>query len=308
MISVVIPLYNKEASIAHTLESVLAQTYQDFEVVVVDDGSTDNGPAVVEKFTGPRIRLVRQPNGGVSAARNKGIEEAKGEYVAFLDADDEWETTCLETQHDLVIEYPECTVFSVSYKFRYDNGRISNPLINHLTFKEETGVLNNYFRVASDSHPPICTISVMVKKESLQSIGGFPVGIAQGEDLLTWTKLALMNKIAYSKRQLAIYNLRSTHSAANAPLLKVKEEDPVGETLKALYKKNKEVDSLDKYLSRWHKIRSIYALRNCQRFLSCKEAVKSLYYHPLNYKMYPVFFLAILPEKMIRKVLSILHS
>lgn len=307
MISVVIPLYNKEASIAHTLECVLAQTYQDYEVVVVDDGSTDNSAAIVAQFKDSRIRLVRQPNGGVSAARNTGIREARGKYIAFLDADDEWEITYLETQHDLVIGYPECAVFCVGYKFRYDNGRLSNPLINHLPFKEELGVLNNYFQVASDSHPPICTISVMVKKDSLQSIGGFPVGIAQGEDLLTWTKLALRNKIAYSKKQLAIYNLRSTHSSANAPLLKVKKEDLVGDALKELYTKNKEVDCFDKYLSRWHKIRSIYALRNCQRLLSCKEAVKSLYYHPLNYKMYPVFFLALLPEKMIRKVLSKLH-
>ena len=90
MISVVIPLYNKEEQIADTLQSIFAQTFQDFEIVIVDDGSTDNSVEEVEKFDDSRIRLIHQTNAGVSAARNRGIEEARGELIAFLDADDEW--------------------------------------------------------------------------------------------------------------------------------------------------------------------------------------------------------------------------
>ena len=110
MISGIIPLYNKAESIATALDCVLAQTYQDFEVVVVDDGSTDKGATIVEQYTDPRIRLVCQENAGVSAARNKGIEEAKGEYVAFLDADDEWMPEYLENQYSLTLRYPQCDV------------------------------------------------------------------------------------------------------------------------------------------------------------------------------------------------------
>lgn len=96
MISVVIPLYNKEASIAQSLKSVLSQEYDDFEVVIVDDGSTDGSVGVVEAINDPRIRLIKQENGGPSKARNTGVKNAKGEWILFLDADDELEPGALE--------------------------------------------------------------------------------------------------------------------------------------------------------------------------------------------------------------------
>jgi len=93
MFSVVIPLYNKERSVKNTIESVLNQTFQDFEVIVVNDGSTDNSLEVVKSFNDERIRIINQKNSGVSSARNRGIKEAKYEWIAFLDADDLWEIT-----------------------------------------------------------------------------------------------------------------------------------------------------------------------------------------------------------------------
>src|SRR5690606_11857402 len=111
MFSIVIPLYNKEQSVTNTLQSVLNQTYTEFEVVIVNDGSTDNSVEKVEAFNDPRIRLIHQANAGVSAARNKGIEEAKFEWIAFLDADDLWMENHLSTLRNMIETYPEYKAF-----------------------------------------------------------------------------------------------------------------------------------------------------------------------------------------------------
>src|SRR5690625_5076160 len=115
MFSVVIPLYNKELSIRNTLQSVLDQTFTDFEIVIVNDGSTDSSAAIVEEFTDPRIRLIHQENQGVSAARNKGIEEAKYDWIVFLDGDDLWENNHLEEFVKMIKLFPEDRVFCTSH-------------------------------------------------------------------------------------------------------------------------------------------------------------------------------------------------
>ena len=118
MISVIIPLYNKVDHIEDTLRSVLAQTYKDYEIVVVDDGSIDGSTELVENLGIDNLRLIRQNNAGVSAARNSGIEEARGEFVALLDADDLWKPDYLAVQFEMTQKYPDCDVFATDYEFK----------------------------------------------------------------------------------------------------------------------------------------------------------------------------------------------
>lgn len=297
MISIIIPLYNKEASIATALRGVLAQSYQDFEVVVVDDGSTDGGAAVVETFDDPRIRLIRQENGGVSAARNRGIAEAKGEHVAFLDADDEWMPQFLEEIAALQMEFPQCKAQATAYVNHNNEGH--NPIVlNRLPFKGERGVLSNYFEVASCSHPPVCSICVCIDRDLLQEIGGFPMGIKSGEDLLTWARIAVRTQWAYSLKPYAIYNMGEGYDKKNLPPRRQDTGDPVGQALKEIYQQYPDLKSFRKYLSHWHKMRASVAIRYGERKETLKEVGLSLKYNPLNYKVAILGVLALLPQSI----------
>ena len=292
MFSIIIPLYNKEGSIAQALDSVMAQECQDFEVVVVDDGSTDGGVAVVENYGDPRIRLVRQENAGVSAARNRGIEEARGEYVAFLDADDVWMPGFLSEIVALQREFPQCRAQATNYVFN-SNGVKSPTILRKVPFCEERGVLVNYFEVASCSHPPVWTSAVCIERRLLLEIGGFPVGIKSGEDLLTWARVAVRTDWAYSMRAMAQYNFDQV-SIKEPPTRVPEQVDVVGAELKVLWEENPKKVGMRKYLSLWHKMRSSMYMRLGYRKECAAEAMRALGYNPWNYKLYAYLVLNML--------------
>lgn len=301
MISVVIPLYNKEKQIACTLQSVFEQTFQNFEIVIVDDGSTDNSVEEVEKFDDSRIRLIHQTNAGVSAARNRGIEEASGELIAFLDADDVWMPEYLATQYGLYQKYPECSVYACNYEFRDSEGKVTPTIIRKLPFEGEDGILSNYFEVASCSHPPICSISIMVKKTAIQAIGGVPLGIKSGEDLLTWARLAVSGVIAYSRKSLAMF-IRDEGLFNKDQQLRVPEkEDIVGQELKKLYNINRHIIGLNKYVALWHKMRTRIFIDKKDRRKAIKECLISMKYN-MNVKILVFLVLIFLPSSFSRKV------
>lgn len=216
MISIVIPLYNKAAVICRTMESVKQQIFSDFEILIVNDGSTDDSLSVLMDFLSENeavfknsVRLIEQENKGVSAARNQGIKEARGEIIAFLDADDEWLPDYLKTIAFLVEKYPECDIFGTAYSFKMNN-MITPASIDYYSFKENEGILDNYFTMASKARGPIWTSAVAVRKKAILSIGCFPEGISLGEDVIVWAKLACLYKIAYSKSNLALYRRDSS--------------------------------------------------------------------------------------------------
>ena len=304
MISVVIPLYNKEKQIANALNSVLNQTYDDFEVIVVDDGSTDLSATIVEQYTDSKIKLIRKENGGVSSARNRGIIEAKSEYIAFLDADDEWRADFLQEISDLIIQYPYCKARGTNY-LMHSGDKQENTILRKIPFEDERGILTNYFEICSCSHPPIHSSCICINKDVLTKIGGFPMGIKSGEDLITWARVAVETEFAYSLRPLAIYNVGSGYDYTKTPTRPQDVNDPVGKIFKVILKENPHIKGLKKYISRWHKMRASVALRYYNRGETLREACISLGYNLLQIETYPFLILPLLPKSIIKKILSV---
>lgn len=219
-ISVVIPLYNGAAYIERSIHSVLAQTVLPAEILVIDDGSTDNGAALVMQKNYPLVRLISQANAGVSAARNKGISESRYEYVAFLDADDQWTDNHLEIIAGLIKKYPRCGVFGTSYYFCRPGKKPFLPVLpDRFAFDGTDTILDNYFEMASGVNPPLHMSSYAVRKQSIEAFGGFPTGIPAGEDIITLARLHATCDIAYSKHPTSIYYLNPSEGKKIRPIL-----------------------------------------------------------------------------------------
>lgn len=272
MISVIIPLYNKATTIERAIRSVLNQTVQDFELIVVNNGSTDGSEDVVRTFDDQRITLISQDNQGVSMARNRGIDASNSEWVTFLDADDEWRPTFIETVLRLHEKYEDCNVCATSYQKFNVKGDIQDIKLCKIP-EGDSFRLDNYFEVASESDPPFCSISVMVKKSALLSIGGFPKGVHQGEDLLTWARLAANNKIAYCREPQSIFYTGET-SSMDKPKREPAKDDIVGKELERLYKSFPNLVGLRHYIAKWHKMRASIYLRLPKQAKECRKEVR----------------------------------
>lgn len=194
--SVVIPLYNKGSHIADTLDRVLAQSFTDFEVIVVDDGSTDGGADTARAFGSDRLRVIEQANAGVSAARNRGIDEARGDYIALLDADDMWTPDHLEKLDALIDAYPGRALYSCAHAlirngtYHYKKQPDIEPFV-----ADAAGFFDEY----SKSFSLVNSSTACMPRDLFQKIDGFPVGIAKGEDVFVWICAVMHGGFAYSK-------------------------------------------------------------------------------------------------------------
>jgi len=213
MISVVIPLYNKLDHIIRTVDSVLAQTFTDYELIIVDDGSTDGSPTLIERRRGEYIKLIRQVNEGVSNARNHGSKVARGEIIAFIDADDTWEPHFLAEIVNMYSEHPEADCFTTSYQFVVGRGRYHNPKIRFKKRMRTSGLLDDYFEVSARGDLPFMMSSFCIKRDIFNQFHGFPEGVTMGEDQDLFVRAALNGRIAYSPSVLAFYHLDSSNRA-----------------------------------------------------------------------------------------------
>lgn len=206
--SVVIPLYNKAPYVAKAIQSVLSQTFTDYELVVVDDGSKDESVAVAQKaFEGQgNCSLVRQANSGVSMARNNGVAASQGDYLCFLDADDWWKPTFLEEMSKMVEEFPEAGIYGANYTIVNDTKRKTRVADIGVEEGFEKGYVNYCQTYAKTMCMPLWTGAVCVPRKVFEEMDGFPKGIKLGEDFLLWIHIALKYKVAFLNKPLAFYN------------------------------------------------------------------------------------------------------
>jgi glycosyltransferase involved in cell wall biosynthesis len=210
-VSIIIPLYNKGQYVARALNSILAQTHQNFEIIVVDDGSTDNGPEIVNSYVDNRLRLIRQANAGPGAARNRGIQSSQTPLLAFLDADDEWMPNFLSELVQRLHEYPDCALAAAGHYRGAE--RISwegQPEFRQL------GITAGSWRLpineASQRIKPALDFlhsgAVLARRQVIEQFDGFYAKhrCTYGEDLYLWLQVALNYKIYRQPAPLMWYH------------------------------------------------------------------------------------------------------
>ncbi len=294
-VSVVMPLYNKEGKVRRAISSVTNQEFANFELIVVDDGSTDSGPQIVSAYRDPRVQLVAQANAGVSAARNRGIELARAGLIAFLDADDEWHPKFLATILDLASRFAECSVFATSYCIANTQAGTRRAVLRGLPPNFREGILQSYFEVASQSDPPVCSSAIAVRGAAIHAIGGFPVGVATGEDLLTWAKLAVEYKIAYSIAPLATF--WEPEGMQSRPGRVPAVPDRVGEELAQLLGRRGLAAGagLADYVAHWHRMRGVIFLRLGDSRSARAELTRAMQIAGVRSRLLALFLLSLLP-------------
>lgn len=240
--SVIIPLYNKEVFIEKTLQCVLNQTFNDFEIIIVNDGSTDGSLEKIKTFRDDRIKIFHQENQGVSVARNKGMEIAEGEYFCFLDADDEWTYDYLENLFFTIKNFPDGGMYCSRYKTKIADGKYSYCKFIDITDDYE-GYVKDFFR-SSFRHRIALTSAVCIRKNILHSVGNFDKEISSGQDLDYWIRIAIKHVVVICKNITVSYNFQQNNISLSRTNIN-KKRLPIFEKF---YEEEKKNPNLKKFL------------------------------------------------------------
>ncbi|MDR2425873.1 MAG: glycosyltransferase family 2 protein [Endomicrobium sp.] len=248
--SVVIPMYNSEKFIARAIKSVLNQTYKNYEIIVVNDGSTDNGLAVAGSFAkkNNNIKIISQENKLVGAARNLGIKQSTNNHIAFLDSDDEYLPDFLETISVLIYEYPEAGAYAAAYRVQKSDKSFI-PKYSALPRFPWKGIVPSYYKSALHYHP-LLPSAVVIKRDVFEDTGYFAEGVKIGEDIDCWARLASKYDIAFSSRVCVVYHRDNVVSLSTEKTLN--HDTKVETTLENIIK-NKQYRTKDEYyIKEWY--------------------------------------------------------
>lgn len=210
-VSVLIPAYNNQNFIGNALDSVLAQTYSDYEIIVVDDGSTDDTPNILTRYAeahSEKIKVIHQQNSGPSVARNRAFEASSGDLLAFLDSDDWWTEDKLEKQVSLFTRYPNSSFIYAGYEEIFEN---TERRVTHLPAKQLQGDI--YLKLWLDDHP-IWGGTMLVPRSLYQQIGGFDNELKGDENVDLRLKLAQLGPV-YFVDQVVTYYRKHDHNITN---------------------------------------------------------------------------------------------
>jgi glycosyltransferase involved in cell wall biosynthesis len=211
LVSVIIPLYNTQEYIGACLASVLSQTHRELEVIVVDDGSTDGGAAIAEGFADERVRVDRGVNRGVAAARNRGLALAKGEIVAFLDADDLWYPEKLSEQIGVLRGDPDVVAVGAVFQYLSGNGRLLGRA------GQDARDADSRERMRRGQLMPFPVSSLIARIDAVRAAGGFDESLPPVADLDLVARLALAGSIATVMRPLGAYRVHGNSMSARQP-------------------------------------------------------------------------------------------
>ncbi|MBW2991803.1 glycosyltransferase [Candidatus Woesearchaeota archaeon] len=274
LVSVIIPAYNSARFICEAIDSVLAQSYKNFEIVVVDDGSTDDTKKVLKKYKN-KIRYIYQENKKQAAARNKGIENSKGELIAFLDADDTWMKDKLKLQvplfeEDVGLVYGGICLFDGK---KVKPGIHTNEFVKGRVFKEL--LMANF----------ICASSVIIRKECIDKVGMFKEGISYFgvEDYHMWLKVCHTYKADYIKEPILMYRVHSGSTSEDYCSI-IRREATVRKDIANLFNLPKKLRNNSLFNSYFRL--AYYSIENKKYKDALKALIQSLNLKPFNYKNY----------------------
>ena len=299
MFSVIIPVYNGEKFIDNAINSVISQTYKDFELIIINDGSKDNTSKVLEKYaSNPKITIINQENGGVSLARNNGISRAVGSHIVFLDADDEWEAYHLETMARLIEKYPSAGLYGTFTRTELVNGDVISEC-KFFKDKDNDVFLEDFFEEyhKDKSAKMFTVITTCISAEAIKKTGGFPVGCAIGEDLELSLRVAAYYPVVLCK------TITATYKKENSIATKIKSFDAdwkFFDTVEELYADNTIPPSKKENLK---KVMGWFTMRRCRHYIIDGQKRKA-YKAYLNTPKESVS----LKDKMINLVLLMLPS
>lgn len=281
--SIVIPLYNKANYIESTIKSVLNQTFTDYEIIIINDGSTDDSIAKVLEFNDNRIQLYNQKNQGAAVARNLGIEKAKYEFIAFLDADDLWMPNHLEKLKTLIQNFANVGIYASRYELVFKNGKNYIPKFKGISADFE-GIVSDYFKTSSP-YPIATSSSIVIPKKIFEKIGYFKPAISSGQDVDMWIRIASKYRVAVSNKVTASYLHYIENSLSKTPILDKQLKDFID------YKQLEESNpSLKKYLDIY---RIEYALQYkiAGERKKSKELIKDILKENISFKTKAIYLL-----------------